>query len=407
MLALSGLLVLGACSEVPDWANPVEWYNEAEGAVEDVVDDVFADDGMDDAAAPPEPAIAEYDDYGFDTAPATDMASVEATPIPGEYEDFPNLATVPDVAPSASSADDLDALMAELTADRDHAQYTDEVIRIEPLEETGLASVEEITVDPFDPYDTGVSAVATPAPTEPWQPPQIVELETAPYQPPAPSSEGLEIIELGTGQVTSVAPSVPEMLPLDMAPAPAPATQMVVAAGPSVLSDHGVYGVSTFKQMFDQAFNASLATTYNQSSTASLDGAAWGVASDAPSGGYAPAVVFQAATVFFNNGQAWLPEGSRGLLEDVVALHETYGGKVRVVGHASMRTRDMDLGQHRLVNFQLSADRAQKVADELMRLGLPPSALLIDAKGDSRPVTHEYMPAGEMENRRAEIFIEY
>ena len=90
-----------------------------------------------------------------------------------------------------------------------------------------------------------------------------------------------------------------------------------------------------------------------------------------------------------------------------MTLHKTYGGKVRVGGHASMRTRDMELGQHRLVNFQLSADRAQMVANELMRLGLPPLALLIDAKGDSRPVTHEYMPAGEMENRRAEIFIEY
>ena len=403
-LVLSGGLVLGACSEVPDWANPIEWYNEAEGAVEEVVDDVFADDETE-LASPPAPSVADYDDYGFGDGLPAETESAAAPPIPGENGDFPNLATVPDAAPPASSADDLDALMAELMADREHAQYSDEVIRIEPAEETGLASVEQMTADPFDPFDYAEPAV-TAAPTEPWQAPQIVELETVPYQPPVPASEGLEIIELGPAPT----PSAPEMLPLlDMAASALPATQLVVASVPSAPSDHGVYGVSTFKQMFDQAYNASLATTYNQASTASLDAAAWdqGVMSDAPSGGYAPTVVFQAATLFFNNGQAWLPEGSRGLLKDVVALHETYGGKVRVIGHASMRTRDMDLGQHRLVNFELSADRAQKVADELMRLGVPPSALLIDVKGDSSPVTHEYMPAGEMENRRAEIFIEY
>jgi flagellar motor protein MotB len=399
-LVLSGALTLGACSAVPDWANPVEWYNEAEGAVEEVVDDVFADDETE-LATPPAPSA---EDYGF----GAEMASSEPPPVPGESGDFPNLATVPDAAPPTSSAADLDSLMAELTADRDHAQYTDEVIRIEPVEETGLASVEQMTEDPFEAFDYSEPAV-TAAPAEPWQAPQIVELETAPYQPPAPASEGLEIIELGTGQAAASTPSAPEMLPLEMVAAPAPATQQVVASVPSAPSDHGVYGVSTFKQMFDDAYNTSLASSYNQSSTASLDSAAWGegVMSDAPSGGYAPSVVFQAATLFFNNGQAWLPEGSRGQLKDVVALHETYGGKVRVVGHASMRTRDMDLGQHRLVNFQLSSDRAQKVADELMRLGVPASAILIDAKGDSSPLTHEYMPAGEMENRRAEIFIEY
>lgn len=400
-LVLPALLVLGACSEVPDWANPVEWYHGAE----DAVDSVFSDDETE-LAAPPAPVA---DEYGFDAELASEMASSEPPPIPGQDGDFPNLASVPNAAPSASSAADLDALMAELTADRSRAQYTDEVIRIEPNEETGLASVEQMTVDPFSSLDYGEPVTAA-QPAEPWQAPQIVELETAPYQPPAPATEGLEIIELGTGQAAAPASSTPGMLSLDTVAAPAPATQMmVVASAASAPPDHGVYGVSTFKQMFDDAYNASLATSYSQSSTASLDAAAWdeGGMSDGPSGGYAPSVVFQAATLYFNNGQAWLPEGSSGMLKDVAALYETYGGKVRVVGHASMRTRDMDLGQHRLVNFQLSADRAQKVAEELMRLGVPASAILLDAKGDSSPVTHEYMPAGEMENRRAEIFIEY
>ena len=59
-----------------------------------------------------------------------------------------------------------------------------------------------------------------------------------------------------------------------------------------------------------------------------------------------------------------------------------------------------------MANFNISVDRAQAVADELMRLGVAPSALTIDAVGDSQPRFGEAMPAGQAGNRRVEIYLE-
>jgi flagellar motor protein MotB len=60
-----------------------------------------------------------------------------------------------------------------------------------------------------------------------------------------------------------------------------------------------------------------------------------------------------------------------------------------------------------LVNFSISVDRAEAVTRELIRLGAPPGSVLTEARGDSDPVYYEVMPAGEQENRRAEVFLEF
>ena len=44
---------------------------------------------------------------------------------------------------------------------------------------------------------------------------------------------------------------------------------------------------------------------------------------------------------------------------------------------------------------------------ELVRLGVSPNALLVEARSDTEPVFYESMPAGEAENRRAEVFLEF
>ncbi len=118
-------------------------------------------------------------------------------------------------------------------------------------------------------------------------------------------------------------------------------------------------------------------------------------------------ISFLAGTISFPAGSAELSKEGRTHLKRIVQLHGKYGGQIRVVGHASRRTRDMDLGRHQLVNFRLSVDRANAVAVALARLGVAYEALQIVAASDTMPLAYEYMPAGEAENRRAEIFIEY
>ncbi|MBR44982.1 MAG: flagellar motor protein MotB, partial [Rhodospirillaceae bacterium] len=116
---------------------------------------------------------------------------------------------------------------------------------------------------------------------------------------------------------------------------------------------------------------------------------------------------FQAASIPFAVGSASLNSSDRAALKQVVKLHRKFGGTVRVVGHASQRTRDMGSESHRLVNFNLSLDRATAVSMELARLGIPSEAVTVIARSDNEPLAYEYMPEGEAFNRRADIYLEY
>ena len=120
-----------------------------------------------------------------------------------------------------------------------------------------------------------------------------------------------------------------------------------------------------------------------------------------------PAVSFQAASIAFAVGSTALNSSDRTILKKVVKLHKKFGGIVLVIGHSSQRTRDMESDSHRMVNFQLSLDRATVVSAELTRLGVAAEAVMVMALSDNEPLTYEYMPEGEADNRRADIYIEY
>ena len=79
---------------------------------------------------------------------------------------------------------------------------------------------------------------------------------------------------------------------------------------------------------------------------------------------------------------------------------------IRIVGHASMRTREMDPLKHTIANFNISLKRANSVAEAFIAAGLPAERLMVDAVGDSQPLFSEAMPSGEKANRRTEIFLE-
>ena len=81
---------LGGCSSLPDWANPVDWYDSA-----------FSTDGT----APPQSTRKVAD--------ASDSKS------------FPALKSVPAKAPATSSDADRATVTSGLIADRDKAKYTD------------------------------------------------------------------------------------------------------------------------------------------------------------------------------------------------------------------------------------------------------------------------------------------
>lgn len=113
-----------------------------------------------------------------------------------------------------------------------------------------------------------------------------------------------------------------------------------------------------------------------------------------------------AAIIFFPHGSSELDQRGRSILRDLAALRQQRGGSLRVVGHASSRTRNATPDEHQLANFDMSLIRANAVKEELLRLGVEPEAVRAEAIGDAEPVYHEFMPSGEAGNRRVEIFLE-
>jgi outer membrane protein OmpA-like peptidoglycan-associated protein len=113
------------------------------------------------------------------------------------------------------------------------------------------------------------------------------------------------------------------------------------------------------------------------------------------------------ATILFDDGSARIGNREINILRKVTALQRQRGGTIRVVGHASSRTRNMDSGRHRSVNYRISVERAGAIARELASLGVPSEMIVVSAMADEEPVYHEVMPSGEAGNRRAEIYIDY
>ena len=116
---------------------------------------------------------------------------------------------------------------------------------------------------------------------------------------------------------------------------------------------------------------------------------------------------FQVATIQFENGSANLSGEDIRILKEVLNIHRQQGGIIRIVGHASSRTRDMAPQKHLKVNLAVSLSRADKVARQLLQMGMPGQNLFVGGVSDSDPLYQEVMPSGEAGNRRTEIFVDY
>lgn len=351
---------------VPNWANPMSWYDGA-----------FGDD------APPPPRQAQTDDQGY-----------------------PTLSSVPERPQPTSTPEQRQEIAEGLVADRDNARYTDEVLR-------GVPGAPP-------PRLPQITATSTPAPA-PIAAPALAPIVApapapivAPPPPPGVVPPPYPKLSLTT---PSPAGSVPLAAPVPVAFRPAAlgsqsVLQQAFAAGiaqsaATVITTptHGGFDPSVSQPLAPRSLPVSelARSNYNESL------------------GYRPATIVQPSSAFtrpafvnggsaiasvkFRNGSASLSKSARSVIMGVASAHKARGGRVRVVGHASRRTKNLSLQNHKVVNFRLSVDRAQAVASELMRHGVAPNSIVLEARGGEDPVYYEWMPAGEAENRRADIYL--
>ena len=363
--AVALAVVLGGCSSVPDAANPVKWYSNTV--------DYFSGDK--DAKA-----SAEGDDKA----------------VPGADQPFPNLATVP-AKPEVSSAEERNRIAQGLVSDTERRRYAQGVARQgAPTNVLGSESAASA------PAAAGAPAAlpalpATPAPAQAPKPPAVAAAPAAPAAaPPAPAVRS----------PAPLAPSAPPSRqlgaapPAPAAPAMAPATGVAPRSNRLPASGEPFETVVVSSSGVDASADVSAAPSPGRGSLAAR-------ADTVPDAGRSRGSSLLVATIQFANGSADLDSRDRTILRNVVALQRERGGVIRIVGHASSRTADMDPVRHKLVNYDVSSERAETVAKTLAELGARTQDIVVVAKADVDPLYYEVMPAGEAGNRRTEVFLDF
>ena len=115
----------------------------------------------------------------------------------------------------------------------------------------------------------------------------------------------------------------------------------------------------------------------------------------------------QVGTIYFGDGSASLSREDVSIISAVRQAFGQTGGKIRVVGHSSIGAKALSASRREEVNFRMSLRRANAVADELIRHGVPRQSVEVIAEGDRAPAYEESSRTGAAYNRRTEIFIDY
>ena len=369
----ASMLMLAGCS-TPDWVNPGTWF-----------------DGDGDADRPEQIAQPE-----------------------GEY---PKLGEVPDEAGKTVSIQEAEDIQEGLKADRQNAQYTDEQLRADTAQQ------------------------AAPRPKAPVAPPPEVT-QAAPTGPavaaaPTPSVNSNQIPQPGQQTAVAPAPVAASTAPggAKLMPNGAPVTtpqqayaRVAPGTGTTVISGSGVTDV------FQQQLAASAATTttlpantqfqsypvrplgqtavavspivrdtYNQPVALGYGAAVNGTR---PAYGAQSTVTAKPdAVIHFEVGSARIGAGDRKKLSQIASLQKQSGGRIKVVGHASSRTRQLPVDRHKMVNLRMSQERSSAVVTSLIRMGVDSRNIIVEAVSDSAPLARESMPSDEAKNRRTEIFL--
>ncbi len=309
----------------------------------------------------------------------------------------PDLASLPDRPEAAPSAANQAQVAQSLSSDRNQSAYSAEALRggAEAAAPPPPASAQVAPVQLAPPVQQAVSSAPAAVGVLPEVENQAPQQAAAPApRPAAPAASGSQPAvppnSFGSQQQVAVNTASPSDAALGFKTSTAPALD------PSVSQWVSAPIVSHYQQTAAQA----------GVSTSNAAGGATGTVSGpayASLGSQVPVAVVQ----FANDGTA-LNAQARAQVRTAVDEFKVRGGQgyVRVVGHASSRTPNMSVEQHLTVIFEKSQARANAVAQELIRLGVPADHVLIEAVGDSQPIYYESMPEGETGNRRAEIFLQ-
>ena len=418
--ALAALTLIPGCSSVPDSINPAHWYDSASGwfadeedapAPPEAADAGKAAAGSDDAetsARRPAPAtggltrglVSDRDNAryartdlnrdGNPTRPLSGGAPVSApvatlsppaaaraeAPSSTPPAPAPVAAVAPPAAPKAiPPAPALAAVPAAPAVETDDTMPEPAVSSPKPAPSDSVAAQsapESLPVPPPPPVPATASVPQPP-------PPVPASVAVPPPPPIAPSSASV------VAEPVAV-PAVPAARPVAQRPAapPVPATETIEQAYNRRLAEFNAPVAASAPAPAPvpaamppaatiPATPVALTRPIEASShvrPAQKGSSANGVhpLADYRAGGGAS---FQVAILSFGEGTAALPQGAPDSLKEVAALIKGGARSVRIIGYSLSSRLDVDPSANLDANRELAAERADAVARELIRLGVP------------------------------------
>ena len=257
---------------------------------------------------------------------------------------------------------------------------------------TAVASAEPPSAQPPGAETAGAPSAAAPTAAEAPAPAPVT---TATMAPPPGAEPAVPAVPLGSARGTVLASAAPSDAQLGFKPSSAP------PLNPDIANWVSSPILAHYRQTAALAGAAGAAgAVIPNTNAASGTPAAMAAAMN---GGVPPAEI-----IYFPGDGVALPAAARKQISQAVAAFKANGGTgtVKVVGHSSSRTGNMSVERHLEVIFQKSQQRANAVAQALIKAGIPAGKVMVEAVGDSQPIYYESMPRGEQGNRRAEIFLQ-
>ena len=377
-LSVGMLFVLAGCSSLPDAMNPVHWYQSAKNAIlgDDQVEGVNTESGE-------------------TNAKLADGAKVNSD----SEKSFPSLGSVPE-RPVSSKDRDRKRIAKGLVSDReDTRQYSAEVIRrqgeIRPdsnlIANTQLPTTQSSSKNLLKKTQTVSSETTvsralpnklTPSALTQNQKKTLRKRKKPPYVKRLTKSiKGGEIVVASRNKPKLVDKKMLDFTNRSYGP------ETVVITGSGIVS-LGAEELNSFADN-NQGYSVAGARSLEEFNPQNVRQS------------------YQVATILFDNGSARLSSYDRRILREVAEYQKKNGGTMRVVGHASSRTQNLDPIWHQMVNFMVSSARADAVLKQLVRFGARPANIFVGSVSDSMPRFKENMPFGEAGNRRAEIYLDF
>jgi outer membrane protein OmpA-like peptidoglycan-associated protein len=393
-LLLSAILLSG-CSSVPDYANPVHWYSSTADWISGTPDKPdpngkTEEPGFPKLSSESRPVLGTNKERGdVSKGLSADRANAKYTQDTLNREGNPTRPLNPDAAVVAKSTNPVQHTVTAADAPPPPAKT---------LPPTPTGAIEALPADPVKPQVTSDDAPPPPAP-----PARVAAAAPAPVaaapvvlRPPV-APRGPESVEdayrrrLSEFSSGTVSPAVPVALSMPSAYPTAP-----TAAYAPQLTPPGTSVVMGG----DQAIHL-IRPSHNKAHSSRAPQGTRSLADYNDSGS---AASFEVATLAFGEGTSDLSAAERARLKEVATLYRQSGGNVRVFGRSSSPRLDVDPSGNQEANRSLALQRADTVAAELVRLGVPARKIYSGAAPD---IQQPQLLASASTGESAEIYIDY